>query len=219
MVFGREEYTEPKPLWERQDEQGHVEIKDRSVVSLSYIRSSASDVQSISQIVNSSFSDVSEELMQRPTFNNSQSDSTLPIFSLPPIPQIASFPEYLDDDSAQVPDLTQSFDRLSPSLSDPHRRSFSPKQNDEPSYDPSIRTSFYEEDDVAPPLLFLDYPPAIFDALVSDLDERIIIWGADPNRSGPKPATPANNPPPSIVKGFSANITTPQIDPSTSHGL
>ncbi|KAI9027469.1 hypothetical protein CLU79DRAFT_739344 [Phycomyces nitens] len=36
------------------------------------------------------------------------------------------------------------------------------------------------DQDVAPPLLFIDYPPAIFDLLKADDDDRIIIWGPDP---------------------------------------
>ncbi|KAI7868947.1 hypothetical protein BDF14DRAFT_1789654 [Spinellus fusiger] len=35
-------------------------------------------------------------------------------------------------------------------------------------------------EDIAPPLLFIDYPPAIFDLLKADDDDRIIVWGPDP---------------------------------------
>ncbi|KAH8548879.1 hypothetical protein BGW37DRAFT_168695 [Umbelopsis sp. PMI_123] len=213
VVFGREEYTEPKPLWERQGDQGHVEIKVRTVVRTSYARSSASDAQSISHIVDSSFADISEELTRRSSFSQSLSDSASPKFSLPPIPQIASFPEYsVDDSSLPYTDTDDSIRSISPTISDQAQSSHSPKRI---SYH-SNRSSTYEEYDIAPPLLFLDYPPAIFDALVSDVDERIIVWGTDPNKPGPKNISIAeNSTPPSATKGFSANATSPTVQPPT----
>lgn len=211
VVFGREEYTEPKPLWERQDDSGHVEIKDRTVIRTSYARSSPTEVQSISQIVNSSFADISDELTQRSTSSQSVSDPASPMFSLPPIPQIASFPEYkANDSSLPYTEIGDSVRSLSPTNSDQFRRSLSPKRISHHSN----RSSTYEEFDIAPPLLFLDYPPAIFDALVSDVDERIIVWGTDPNKPGPKnTTTPASPAAPSVTKGFSANATSPSLQP------
>ncbi|KAG2216650.1 hypothetical protein INT45_010790, partial [Circinella minor] len=83
---------------------------------------------------------------------------------------------------------------------------------------------------VYPPKLFIGYPPAIFDMLKSDDDERIIVWGPDPtfdessmasspttlndqesiissgstiaanNNNNKKPSTPS-------IQGFSTNAT------------
>ncbi|CAM0135691.1 unnamed protein product [Umbelopsis sp. WA50703] len=210
IVFGREEYTEPKPLWERAEEQqGHVEIKARSIISTSYGTPSP-DAQSISQIVNSSFADISEDFDQRPAFLRKESDTIVPNFSLPQIPMVASFPEY-DSDNKGTSHIASNESSIL-SISDSYRISSSTPEN----YTRSNGNYFSDEYDVAPPLLFLDYPPAIFDALVSDVDERIIVWGADPNKAEqPLPTTTVSAPITTPkVQGFSSNVTSPaQIKP------
>lgn len=211
IVFGRKEYTEPKPLWERaDDQQGHVEIKARSIISTSY-HTPSSDAQSISQIFSSSFADISEDFSQRPDFLRTESDTAVPTFSLPQIPMVASFPEY--EPESKYTSRIESNDSSIRSISNSSPMSQSSPHN----FARASENYFSDDHDVAPPLLFLDYPPAIFDALVSDADERIIVWGPDPNKAEqPQPTTtvsaPVTSPP--KVQGFSSNATSPvQLQP------
>ncbi|ORX51971.1 ras GEF [Hesseltinella vesiculosa] len=87
-------------------------------------------------------------------------------------------------------------------------------------------------DQVTAPLLFIGYPPSIFDLLKLDDDDRIIVWGPDPKEVSASMATttarpsvtsvapsatpsassattvaksPANRP---VLRGFSSNTTT-----------
>lgn len=85
---------------------------------------------------------------------------------------------------------------------------------------------------VSAPLLFIGYPPAVFDLLKPDDDDRIIIWGPDPkavsasmatttvtSRADPLPSrstdTSNTNTPP-LLRGFSSNTTSTSVTPITS---
>ncbi|KAI7860942.1 ras guanine nucleotide exchange factor domain-containing protein [Circinella umbellata] len=172
-------------------------------------------------------------------------------FSLPDIPVVSQFSDIFTDTTLDMKTTRQLKDKKLPRPVSCTSSIF----EDNPSHyheitsiPPSILSEkqHYSKkyDTIAPPLVFSDYPPAIFDLLTSDEDERIIIWGLDPqvlsasmattSAAGKKLSldetptpTPSTLTTPSLasvqsvptnptIKGFSSNTTTGTTSTSES---
>ncbi|KAI9265003.1 hypothetical protein BDA99DRAFT_571347 [Phascolomyces articulosus] len=156
-----------------------------------------------------------------------QIDSTSAAFKpLPDIPNVSKFNDFLIEDEHG----TDLMFPASPSSVLLH--TLAPAPSDQCMTESSARSSILliEEDPinavVYPPKLFIGYPPAIFDMLKSDEDERIIVWGPDPTYDETMASSPttlsdqesilssatiskSNNSKPSTpsIQGFSTNAT------------
>ena len=189
-------------------DDGFVAVTSRSVVS-NAIPSSSSQLQptpstsnnnnnqAISSLLDSAFENVGNRATTpmdptTTTSRNMKTSGTKTVeFSLPDIPVVSQFSDLFNDTALDK-------NRGSPvprNLQDrkPRPVSFSSSIfEDDPSHyhevasiPPSITSEKQRQhpkryDTIAPPLVFIGYPPAIFDLLTSDEDERIIIWGLDP---------------------------------------
>ncbi|ORZ25394.1 hypothetical protein BCR42DRAFT_7105 [Absidia repens] len=133
------------------------------------------------------------------------------VVTLPDIPAVSKFDDWLTT-SSQV---TSSKARvISPSsVKPPLSNSIHHSQQQQQHYQLDI--------DVTPPLVFLSYPSAIFDLLRSDTDDRIIIWGPDPQAISVSGATTPNYSRTSLQPvhsklGFSSNTTMASTTPPLS---
>ncbi|CAO3600490.1 unnamed protein product [Absidia cylindrospora] len=150
--------------------------------------------------------------------NNTQSLSSNrgDTFALPDIPVVSKF-----DDWSQVLPLSTSITRGVAGSGDDggaYLLSSASVKSSVDQYEQQVPVHTMRakqlETEVAPPLVFLSYPPAIFDLLKSDTDDRIVIWGPDPQAvSASEATTPmvstiskTSASPPSNV-GFSSNTT------------
>ncbi|KAI9249727.1 hypothetical protein BDA99DRAFT_216272 [Phascolomyces articulosus] len=250
-------------------DDGFVSITSRSVVSNAIPSSSSQQTptpstsvhhnnkQTISTFVDSAFENVGNRAAtpMDPTAHsrNTKSSNTRPTveFSLPDIPVVSKFSDLFDDTAFKSPIPRMIKDRKQ---QQPRPVSYTSSifENDPSNYHelasipPSITSEkrHYDHNAIAPPLVFIGYPPAIFDLLTSDEDERIIIWGLDPqvlsasmattsaagkklsfDSSTPAASTPALTTPslasvqsvPNSIKGFSSNTTTATSTASDSN--
>ncbi|CAO3577835.1 unnamed protein product [Absidia cylindrospora] len=131
------------------------------------------------------------------------------VFTLPDIPAVSKFDDWLTT-SSQV--ISSKARVISPSSLKPS----SPRSN-------SVHHPQQQQLDteVAPPLVFLSYPSAIFDLLRSDTDDRIIVWGPDPQAISVSGTTTPNHSLTSLQPvhsklGFSSNTTTVTTTPPMS---
>ncbi|KAI8393436.1 ras guanine nucleotide exchange factor domain-containing protein [Radiomyces spectabilis] len=117
-------------------------------------------------------------------YHPSSKSSNTALFQLPEIPLVSEFGDLLLEDDAI----------------------FSEAHSIEFASEPSHWSSSYTYDtaylQVAPPLVFAEYPPAIFDLLKSDVDSRIIVWGSDPQ----------------AMSASMATVTTPHSEKKKTHG-
>ncbi|KAF7726716.1 hypothetical protein EC973_008490 [Apophysomyces ossiformis] len=220
-VFGVREYTESKIFWsagtgsrqdEDDDEDGFVAITGRSIVSSPLASPQVDkDHPSITSLINvlDQVGSNSESLHFPPKHTFMQRVPSIN-YTLPAIPVVSKFTE---DDfviPAEQSSSTEAFlltpPQSKPSLGTVTQPPFSVQPGKEERQTPS-------SEDVAPPLVFIGYPPAIFDLLKSDTDNRIIVWGPDPQALSAsmdtvhveKPVTTATSVRP--VRGFSSNTT------------
>lgn len=111
------------------------------------------------------------------TANNNNNDAVLPttnLFLLPDIPVVSKFTDFFEEtDNLRSPSKVRSFSVASTLPAGEQQ------QHHYHEYASSV-TSDRWANEIAPPLVFIGYPPAIFDLLKSDQDERIIMWGPDP---------------------------------------
>ncbi|ORZ01282.1 ras guanine nucleotide exchange factor domain-containing protein [Syncephalastrum racemosum] len=212
------------------NEDGFVSITGRSVVStpVGHFRSESAALsdtypqsRDIHYVVDSALdqvgSDTTKSTMLKlpPRQNMPAADQASP-FTLPEIPVVSKFSDLILDNSNTASD--DYWMRPERPLS------FASSSVDKPptlyEYPPSITASeAYAGPDIAPPLLFIGYPPAIFDLLRSDEDERIIVWGLDPQVLSASMATTAaagqasarrntpSSPPPNIASAASTTVS------------
>lgn len=182
-VFGVREYTESKIFWERQSEQQQQDIAAYIDSALDGVGSDKNNITTLS----------SPSAATKDENNIKSAD-----FMLPEIPVVSQFGELLIDDkniqrqpapSSSIHTFTSSAHGYAPSLSSEQRATY----------------------DIEPPLVFIGYPPSIFDLLVSDDDERVIVWGPDPQALSASMATTTvagkQQPPNNNIKGFASNAT------------
>lgn len=220
-VFGVREYTESKIFWERQvshyydytgvgtgsrqdlldNEDGFVSITSRSVVStpVGHFRSESaplsdtySQPRDIHHVVDSALDQVGSDttrstMLKLPPHQDTPVADHLSPYLLPEIPVVSKFSDLvLENNNTSSDDYWIGPERP---------LSFASSVDRPPTvceYPPSITASeAYAGPDIAPPLLFIGYPPAIFDLLRSDEDERIIVWGLDPQVLSASMATTA----------------------------
>ncbi|KAI7883438.1 ras GEF [Lichtheimia hyalospora FSU 10163] len=183
--------------------------------------------------------------LEHSTITTAASSSSPPNFSLPDIPVVSEFNDLMvvsSSSSTRVfrPPLSIERPSTAPPLS--ILTTFQPRASSVASSSMSGLTLDHEEisiagseqqhhlSDMTPPLVFTE-PPAIFDLLLSDDDERIVVWGPDPQAVSASMATttiagktiPSSPPPPAAsstasfastqtappnIKGFSSNTTT-----------
>ncbi|KAG2217091.1 hypothetical protein INT45_004080 [Circinella minor] len=235
-------------------------IKNHSVMSYP-IPSSSSQLQPTpstsnnnnnnKQVISSLFDSAFENVGNRSTLpvdpttsRQMKSSGTKTVeFSLPDIPVVSQFSDLFTDTTLDMKTTRHLKDKKLP-----RPVSFTSSIFEEdPSHYPEVASippsiisenqySLKKYDTIAPPLVFTNYPPAIFDLLTSDEDERIIIWGLDPqvlsasmattSAAGKKLSldetptpTPSTLTTPSLasvqsvptnpnIKGFSSNTTT-----------
>ncbi|KAI9488692.1 hypothetical protein BDB00DRAFT_847020 [Zychaea mexicana] len=150
-----------------------------------------------------SFSSSSTHPQQQPAASSTTTTTTKPTvsFSLPDIPVVSEFSDFFDETAfttktpSPPPPAASSSGAVVVTRRNlekkPRPVSFSSSiftANDPSHYHEiaSIPPSITSEQhpgrryDIAPPLVFIGYPPAIFDLLTSDDDDRIIMWGLDP---------------------------------------
>ncbi|KAI9300465.1 hypothetical protein BJ944DRAFT_234800 [Cunninghamella echinulata] len=228
-VFGVLEYSESKIFWERLP----VELSNSTPLNENH--SYFSDTHSFYTKQSSSPSPSQQQQ------NDSASITSTNTFLLPDIPTVSTFNDILVNDEngsdllfpsnassvllhSMIPKLqrTKSESSIKSSftfdstLSHALQLSSHNKNNEEEEYGLISKDN---NDQVTTPLLFIGYPPSIFDLLKSDEDDRIIIWGSDPNDSSTvatTATTTSNNSRPSTLRGFSSNTTTSSLASSSS---
>lgn len=246
-------------------EDGFVSITSRSIVSSpiggSSTREKRKSGASISHLMDSVFdsntSTTAPTTTTAPTVatDNQQqhstttSSSTSPNFSLPDIPVVSEFNDLMvmSSSSSSNRGLRSPFGLERPSTAPPLSilTTLQPRASSVASSSLSGLTLDHEEvsiagseqlSDMTPPLVFTE-PPAIFDLLLSDDDERIVVWGPDPQAVSASMATttiagktiPSSPTPPGVsstasfastqtappnIKGFSSNTTTAVSNPT-----
>lgn len=187
-VFGIPEYIDSQVFWERQQDNkyGHVSVNSISVASRPISTTEDDGFRSkffISSYVDSVLdqvgSSVNPSLIGVPTATKS--------FSLPRIPQVSKFNDFLIEDENGVDILL-----------------------------PANPSSILIPDSISTPEEVVIGTPEVFDLIMSDEDERFIIWGPDPIcLSSSMATTPSsyatlynNQYKRPELKGFSSNTTT-----------
>ncbi|KAI8367484.1 uncharacterized protein BYT42DRAFT_608200 [Radiomyces spectabilis] len=197
-VFGIQEYTDGGIFWETamadegQPARKHSNDMEESVTGAGTCNHYGKNHdENHAALVECAFKDVGLQ-----SFLPSSSFTHEPFgnFSLPDIPAVSNFNDLLAEDDFMFPANPSSvlLHHLTPiasgrSVSSDHNSSHLQAQTP-PPIDLSV-----SEGDIGPPLLFIDYPPAIFDLLKSDDDPHIIVWGPDPNMLSASLATTGQN--------------------------
>ncbi|ORX62439.1 ras GEF [Hesseltinella vesiculosa] len=163
-VFGVREYTEPKVLWEKQlttprpdhaidntATDGFIAITSHATVA-NPLASPSTSHDGAAPLAIETYLDSMLSQVGKQQFSTTMPNGNTK-FDLPSIPIVSQL-----DDWWKNPSTTSAFPGRNASSSASHPRS---RQD-------SLET--------APPLIFHEYPPAIFDLLKSDSDDRIIIW-------------------------------------------
>ncbi|KAI8339469.1 hypothetical protein BC941DRAFT_393664 [Chlamydoabsidia padenii] len=229
-VFGVPEYSESKILWERQQdgkkaqediyeefyhEYRKIKPKDHQQLTLSsplkqQQQSTFTALPTIPTV--SRFNDllVRDEFGSDLMFPSNASSDLLPSSIRPTL--------HRSDSSGSTLDST--FTSLAPP---PPPMSNSTKTGPTPTYDTDNG-----DNQVSTPLIFIDYPPTVFDLLKPDDDDRIILWGPDPKTpttsgqpqdlsNSSSTTTQSGNRP--FMRGFSSNTTTSVTASRNEQGL
>ncbi|KAI7861267.1 hypothetical protein BDF14DRAFT_1746979 [Spinellus fusiger] len=211
-VFGVREYSESKIFWGRQAQdpmagaQQEIESESPSVnanSSLEHIPPPAAvypysprtkENENVQSTIMSPVD--STALSQLPTSPHSSTGSPIATTytpssvlekpSLPDIPCVSNFHDIFPRSSGILESKSENTSSVKASLS-------------KPTLQEGVET--IEPWEVSPPLIFIGYPPAIFDLLQSDQDDRIIVWGGpDPQTNPLASPNPAPDPdPPAVV--------------------
>ncbi|KAG0167578.1 hypothetical protein DFQ30_005889 [Apophysomyces sp. BC1015] len=226
-VFGVREYTESKIFWatgtgsrqdDDEDQQGFVAITGRSIVSSPLASPQIDkDQQSITSLVNvlDQVGSTSESLRFPAKHTFTRQTPTIS-YTLPAIPVVSKFTEDellipTNRSSSVATFLPTSLHREKSTGAYTQSPLSGQRQQRQQQHQPK-QQRVQSTQDVAPPLVFISYPPAIFDLLKSDGDNRIIVWGPDPQALsasmntatyGKTTATATATP----VRGFSSNTT------------
>ncbi|KAI8335963.1 ras guanine nucleotide exchange factor domain-containing protein [Chlamydoabsidia padenii] len=173
--------------------------------------------QSIASYVDSVLETVGKGQFKTTMPNNTTSHRTV-TFALPDIPVVSKFDDWLltSSSSPSSQALPSPLSNTSVTSGNNTYHGINNKNSAGDSYQQQQQSAHLMHakslvNEVAPPLVFLSYPPAIFDLLKSDTDDRIITWGPDPQAISASGATTTSgtiirNQPPSSV-GFSSNTT------------
>ncbi|KAI9007583.1 hypothetical protein CLU79DRAFT_840460 [Phycomyces nitens] len=218
-VFGVKDYADSKIFWERPSnepltgsQQDHKPAQEPHVIRTSPDTPSTStnerwsidrdtSQQTFTSLVDSVLDPVGTNALKNglKPFLSGDPPTPEPMprkLTLPDIPSVCHFQDDLFSTSSlhstatiATPN-TASTTTIIPST--PLRSISSPTYANN-TFNTRVPTSKIEPWEVAPPLVFIGYPPAIFDLLRSDEDDRIIIWGPDPQalsmRSRPSPSS------------------------------
>ncbi|KAI8140107.1 hypothetical protein BJV82DRAFT_623945 [Fennellomyces sp. T-0311] len=241
-VFGVQEYTQSNTFWERlQQEHALAEEEKKKSASLAdaVYHNTHRPVTQQQPKPQQKAQPKPQPQQQHTSYQSMTKRKPVPalpaglkietFLPLPDIPNVSKFNDFLIEDE-------HGMDLMFPaSPSSVLLHSFSPPLDHtmtESSVHSSISLSHPEEQAtgsknhvIQPPKLFIGYPPAIFDMLKSDDDERIIVWGPDPaicdtiassptsmtadEQSKNKPSTPS-------IQGFSTNATATQNNGTAS---
>ncbi|KAI8337889.1 hypothetical protein BC941DRAFT_501889 [Chlamydoabsidia padenii] len=221
-VFGVLEYSESKIFWERQS-GGNDTLQHELIYGYNNNANGASTLTNDSTIttLSSFFSPL--ELSSNPASSSPTPSPGPSTFNLlPDIPTVSQFNDiFMDKDYGT--------DFIRPPLVD---RSMSSTTIQSAMAGPMYTLDGFDEEtndqQVSTPLLFIGYPPAVFDLLKPDNDDRIIIWGPDPKavsasmatttkQASPSPSRSTTSttttdsstlPSPPLMRGFSSNTTT-----------
>ncbi|CAO3643866.1 unnamed protein product [Cunninghamella blakesleeana] len=231
-VFGVLEYSESKIFWERlpiefNNNQHHI-----------------NDSQLTDYFTNthSFYSNQNNNNNSHQINNDNNTGSTTDLFQLPDIPTVSKFNDILVNDEngsdllfpsnassvllhSMIPKLqrTKSESSIKSSFTFDSNLSHSIQSiNNNQLKDAFISNE--SNDQVTTPLLFIGYPPSIFDLLKSDDDDRIIIWGPDPKDTSPTSSTTSSSASSSsttrpTLRGFSSNTTTSSFTSSSTQDL
>ncbi|KAI9493589.1 hypothetical protein BDB00DRAFT_822685 [Zychaea mexicana] len=240
-VFGVQEYTESNTFWERlvQQHQEEAPVVKEEENKKAKKNASLADATSKNQqrpttittttATNPSSSPSSKKhtISRKPLPQAPLPQLKVNSFKpLPDIPNVSKFNDFLIEDE-------HGMDLMFPaSPSSVLLHSFSPPldhtMTESSIHSSIILTSNMIEEEKAnganpiiqPPKLFIGYPPAIFDMLKSDDDERIIVWGPDPAYEETMVSSPTamsseesvsssrqSNPSTPSIQGFSTNAT------------
>lgn len=175
--------------------------------------------QSIASYVDSVLETVGKGQFRTTMPNNTSPGSRTVTFVLPDIPVVSKFDDWIATSSKVPPSSSSTTADSDGNIYHVIKSSTlgeSYPQQDQQQHQPAhLMHAKLLDNEVAPPLVFLSYPPAIFDLLKSDTDDRIITWGPDPQAISAAGATTTNRTvnrshhqlqPPSV--GFSSNTTT-----------
>lgn len=235
-VFGVPEYIDSKGLWDRQNEgrkQAHT-VKEHnnnkhntgsnlSVAGRPMSFAFGDDISHQSKFVSYVDSVLdhvgSNELLNPSLLGNLSQSTPTPTptksFALPRIPTVSGFDDLLSEDGITSP--TTAFSTPITALEEQ-----------------ALPTEENKKEDVLLPNSKLNVivgPPDIFDLIVSDQDERFIIWGPDPMLLSSSMATATPERPSSYatlynnqykrpeLKGFSSNTTTTISSKKSSRSL
>lgn len=263
-VFGVQEYTESVMFWKRLHEEKNYQ-KNNNSKPIKKKKGTTLTSQQFHHHQESPSIMVQEE-ENTTTASDNYNSNNQELLSLPDIPTVSKFNDLLIDDEHGVDFLFPAnpssvlLHSFSPANTEAHSVAESSVHSssihfmasavaagaaitaDDTGTTGNNVTTSPTENTIAPPRLFIGYPPSIFDMLKSDHDERIIVWGPSDrttatasssasgnlhsqpasslhhhNTTAPASSSPSNKKQPSYVQGFSTNTTSSSASLATGN--